>query len=236
LRGGESGKLNWRYIFDFKVLKSSLLWQMAQDCLQAVCQPIRIHRDLSARLFATRNRVILANVSFRQFAADRVILSVGLWAQLPIDVQSMLPARFRVNLYVTPQGVNLYATRSRVNLYAAPRGVNLYAARSRVNFYAAPQGVNMYATRSRVNLYAPWGVNLYAARSQVNLYAPPRGVTMYAARSQVNLYAPQGVNLYAACSQVNFYALPLGVNMYAARSRVNLYAAPWGVCMLPLGK
>src|SRR5882757_4685505 len=113
---------------------------MTPDCLQAVCQPIRIHGDPSVRLFAT---VISANVSCRQFAAsDGVISSVDPWAKLPIGVQSILPARFRVNLYYALQWVNLYAACPQVIPYCA---LNMYATHWWVNVYAAHQRKNLYA-------------------------------------------------------------------------------------------
>jgi hypothetical protein len=135
---------------------------MAPDCLQAVRQPIRIHGDPSARLLLTQNRVILTNISCRQFvASDGVISSVDPWAKSPIGVQLILPTRFWV--YYALQWVNLYAACLRVNLYAAHLWWNSFAARFRV--YYALQWVDPYAARSRVNLYAArsW-VNSFAAR------------------------------------------------------------------------
>src|SRR5882762_3773661 len=90
-----SGESYRPYIFNCNVLKSSLLQQMAPDHLQAVCQPTRIYGNSSAHFFATQNRVISANVSFRQFvASDWVISPVHIWTELPINVQSILPAHF----------------------------------------------------------------------------------------------------------------------------------------------
>src|SRR5882757_2371618 len=141
---------------------------MTPDCLQAVCQPIRIHGDPSVRLFAT---VISANVSCRQFAAsDGVISSVDPWAKLPIGVQSILPARFRVNPYYALQWVDPYAARSRVKLYYALQWVNLYAVHPQVNPYYTLQWVNLYAAHQRKNLYAVLP-NLYAAHPLENLAA-----------------------------------------------------------------
>ena len=57
------------YIFCCKMLKSSLLQQMAPDNLQAVCQPTRICRNLSTCLFATQVMMISAKVSSRLFMA-----------------------------------------------------------------------------------------------------------------------------------------------------------------------
>ncbi|KIM85532.1 hypothetical protein PILCRDRAFT_5227 [Piloderma croceum F 1598] len=65
--------------------------------LQVVCQPTRICRNPSARLFATQDTVVSTNVSSRLFAAgDREKSSGRTRAQLPIDVQLVLPARFWV--------------------------------------------------------------------------------------------------------------------------------------------
>ena len=100
---------------------------MAPDRLQAVCQPTRIRGNPSARFFATQNRVISANVSFRRFAAsDRVISPVYIWAELPFDVLSILPAHFRV-----------ITARSRVIPYAAPACFWVITAHSWVKPYAA---------------------------------------------------------------------------------------------------
>src|SRR6267154_4649211 len=141
---------------------------MAPDCLQTVRQPIRIHGDPSARLFLTQNRVISTNISCRQFmASDGVISSVDPLVKLPIGVQLILPARFRV--YYALQWVDPYAARSWVNsfathfwVYYALQWVDLYAARFQV--YYALQCVDPYAALSRVNLYASClQVNSYAA-------------------------------------------------------------------------
>src|ERR1700683_3922013 len=118
---------------------------MAPDCLQAVHQPLRIHGDPSACLFLTQNRVILTNISCRQFvASDGVISSVDPWAKSPIGVQLILPARFRV--YYALQWVDPYAAHLWVNMYLAHSQVNPYAARFWV--YYALQWVDPYAARS----------------------------------------------------------------------------------------
>jgi hypothetical protein len=159
---------------------------MAPDYLRAVCQPTGIYGDPSACLCTTQNWAILANVSFRQFAAiDRVILAVPVWANLPIGVQLILPTHFR--MYAARSWVNLYALPTRFWVYAAHLRVKLYAARSQVNLYATCSQVNLYATCLRVNLYAAhsW-VNLYAAHLRVNLYAAHSWVKLYAARLWVN--------------------------------------------------
>ena len=195
---------------------------MAPDRLQAVCQPTRIRGNPSARFFATQNRVISANVSFRRFAAsDRVISPVYIWAELPFDVLSILPARFRVII-----------ARSRVIPYAAPARFRVITARSRVKPYAAHLWVTMYDTHLRVpahlwvNLFAT--VKLYDTRLRVparlwaNLFATRLQVKLYAAHLQVP--APLNLYVYAACSEVNLYVAPLQVNLYATYSRVNPYA------------
>jgi hypothetical protein len=151
---------------------------MVPDCLQAVCQPTRICRDPSTRLFATQNMVISVNVFFRQFAAsDGVISSVHIWTKLPIGVQLTLPARFWVNPYYALQWVNPYTTHPWVNLYAAcPRmiwycAVDLYGTRLWVTVHAAHQRKNLYGACPPLNLYDVYP-NMYAARLPVcpNLY------------------------------------------------------------------
>ena len=70
---------------------------MAPDYLQVVCQPTRIRGNLLAHVFATWDMVVSANVSSRLFAADDWVKpSDHTQAQLPIDVQLVLPACFRV--------------------------------------------------------------------------------------------------------------------------------------------
>ena len=79
------------------MLKSCFLQQMALDHFQVVCQLTRIHGNPSAHVFATWDMVVLVNVSSRLFAAgDWVKPFDCTQAQLPIDVQLVLPARFRV--------------------------------------------------------------------------------------------------------------------------------------------
>src|SRR6267154_101011 len=131
---------------------------MAPDCLQTVRQPIRIHGDPSARLFLTQNRVISTNISCRQFvASDGVISSVDPLVKLPIGVQLILPARFRV--YYALQWVELYAARSWVNSFA-----------TRFRVYYALQWVDLYAARLRVNSYAA-RFQVYYALQWVDPYA-----------------------------------------------------------------
>src|ERR1700683_491680 len=72
---------------------------MAQDCLQAVCQPTKIYGDSSACHLAVQNWTMMLNISYRPFVnGDGVKPSVHVWAKLPVYVQSVLPARFRVIL------------------------------------------------------------------------------------------------------------------------------------------
>ena len=197
---------------------------MAPDRLQAVCQPTRIRGNPSARFFATQNRVFSANVSFRWFAAiDRVISPVHIWAELPFDVLSILPARFRV-----------ITARSRVKPYAAHLWVTMYDTHLRVpahlwvNLFATHLPVKLYDTRLRVP--ARLWANLFATRLQVKLYAAhlqvpaPLNLYVYAACSEVNLYvAPLQVNLYATYPRVNPYAVHLQVNQYTTHLLVNMY-------------
>jgi hypothetical protein len=212
LQGNKSGEPNWPYIFSCMVLKSSLVQQMALDHLQVVHQPTRIHGNLSARRFAT----ISVNVSCRLFTAgDRVKPSGCTRAQLPIDVQLVLPTRFRVisanvsfRLFAASDGV-----KSSVSIWAKlPIGVQLVLpARFRVNPYNAPKWVNLYATHLWVNLYDThlW-VNLYDTHLRVNLY----DMNLYDTHLRVNLYDTHlWVNLYTTCLQVNQYTHPY-VNMY----------------------
>jgi hypothetical protein len=177
---------------------------MAPDCLQAVCQSTRICGIPSARFFTTQNRVISANVSFRQFAAsDEVILPVQIWAKLPINVQSILPARFQV-----------FAARSWVKPYAAHLWVTLYDTHLWV---PAHLWVNSFVSRSRVTMYDTclW----MPAHSHVNLYAACLQVNLYVAQPWVGLYDC----LYAACPEVKLYVAPLQVNLNATYPQVNLH-------------
>ena len=182
---------------------------MAPDRLQAVCQSTRICGNPSTCFFATQNRVISANVSFRQFAAsDEVISPVQIWAKLPINVQSTLPAHFRV-----------FAARSWVKPYAAHLWVTLYDTHLRVpahlwvNSFVSYSGVTMYDTC----LWMP-------AHSHVNLYAAYLQVNLYVVQPWVGLYDC----LYAACPEVKPYVAPLWVNLHLPVNQtthlwVNMY-------------
>jgi hypothetical protein len=150
-----------------------------------------------------------------------VISPVYIWAELPFDVLSILPARFRVII-----------ARSRVIPYAAPARFRVITARSRVKPYAAHLWVTMYDTHLWVpahlwvNLFAT--VKLYDTRLRVparlwaSLFATRLQVKLYAAHLQVP--APLNLYVYAACSEVNLYVAPLQVNLYATYPRVNPYA------------
>ena len=238
----QSGESNWPYIFNCKVLKSSLLQQMAPDRLQAVCQPTRIRGNPSACFF---DRIFSANVSFRRFAAsDRVISPVYIWAELPFDVLSILPARFRVItarsrviLYAAPAHFWVITACSRVTPYAAPAHFRVITACSRVTPYAAPAHFRVITARSRVKLYtAHLWVTMYDTRLQVpahlwvNLFATRLPVKLYDTHLQVP--ARLCVNLFATHLQVKLYVAhlqvpaPLHLYVYAACSEVNLYVAP----------
>jgi len=55
-----------------------------------------IHMGLPIYFFASQNWNILANVSLRVFAIDRVISSAQLEATLPFDVHVTFPTCFQV--------------------------------------------------------------------------------------------------------------------------------------------
>jgi hypothetical protein len=225
------------------VLKSSLLQQMAPDHLQVVRQPTRIRGNPSARLFATQE-MVSANVSSRLFATgDRVKPSGRTRAQLPIHVQLVLPARFRVisanasfRLFAASDGV-----KSSVSIWAKlPIGVQLVLpARFRVilanisfRLFVASDGV-----RFSVHIWAklPISVQLILpARFRVILtnVSSRQFVASDGVISAVHVWAKLPINvqlILPARFRVNPYAARFPVNLYAAHLRVNLYAAPRGV-------
>ena len=163
------------------MLKSSFLQQMALDYLQVVCQPTRIRGNPLAHVFTTWDLVVSANVSSRLFVAgDWVKPSDRTQAQLPIDVQLVLPARFWVisanvscRLFAASDGV-----KSSVSLWAKlPIGVQLdLPTRFRVvsaNISFGRLFVANDEVRSSVHIWAKLAncVQLiWPARFQVNLY------------------------------------------------------------------
>ena len=184
MRSYKSGESIRPYFFSYMVLRSSLLQPMALDHLQVVRQPARICRNPSARLFATWDMAVLVKPSD----------CIG--AELPIDTQLVLPARFRV-----------ISANVSCRLFAANDGV-----KSSVPFWAKfPVGVQLdLPTRFRVLLANVSFGGLFAAsdevRSSGHIWAKSANCVqlVWPARFRVNPYnALEWVNQYAIHFQVN---------------------------------
>ena len=203
------------------MLKSSFLPQMALDYLQVVCQPTRIRGNLLAHVFATWDMVVSANVSSRLFAAgDWVKPSDHTQAQLPIDVQLVLPACFRV-----------ISANVSCRLFAASDG-----AKSSVFLWAKLSiGVQLdLPTRFRVvSANISFGGQFVASdevRSSVHVWAKLANCVqlIWPAHFWVNLYnALEWVNCYATHLWVNSYNTHLWVNLYATHMWVNQSTCPY---------
>jgi hypothetical protein len=192
---------------------------------------------LPVYFFASQNWNILANVSLRVFAVDRVISYTRLGATLPFDVHVTLPAHFRV----------IYRVISSAQLGAIlPFDVHVtLPARFRV-IYGVISSAQLGATLPfyvqltlpapfRVNPYTTLWVNKFVAPLWVNdrVILPAQVWDILPIGVQVILPAHFWVNLYIAL-WVNKFATPLWVNdrvvspvqvlaMLPAHFGVNLY-------------
>jgi hypothetical protein len=184
---------------------------VAVDLLWAIYWPVTIHMGLPVYFFASQNWNILANVSSRVFAVDRVISSAQLGATLPFDVHVTLPARFRVIDRVI-SSAQLGATLPFYVQVTLP-------ARFRVNLYTA-LWVNKFITPLWVN-------DRVISAAQIWDILPIDVQVILPARFWVNLYIALWVNKFATLLWVNDRVVsPVQVQpMLPAHFGVNLYTA-----------